>query len=63
MSYDLWTRGVGLLPEVRSTRVAFFREIAENAAAGRKLSPEEWTELYRRHDPYMVGEPPPREPT
>ena len=31
--------------------------------AGRTLSPEEWTELYRRHDQYMVGEPPPREPT
>jgi mannose-6-phosphate isomerase-like protein (cupin superfamily) len=44
-------------------REKFFREIAENAAAGRNLSPEEWTELYRRHDQYMVGEPPPRDPS
>jgi quercetin dioxygenase-like cupin family protein len=36
-------------------REAYFSELAEIAASGRTLSPEEWTELYARHDQYMVG--------
>ncbi|MFB7906952.1 cupin domain-containing protein [Kitasatospora sp. NPDC056076] len=35
-------------------RRAFFEEIAELAAAGRSLSREEWAELYRRHDHFVV---------
>lgn len=35
-------------------RESYFAELAEVAATGRELSPEEWTELYRRHDQYMV---------
>ncbi|GLW96488.1 cupin domain-containing protein [Microtetraspora sp. NBRC 16547] len=35
-------------------REAYFEELAEIAITGRQLSPEEWTELYRRHDQYMV---------
>lgn len=35
-------------------REAYFEELAEIAATGRQLSPDEWTELYRRHDQYMV---------
>ena len=36
-------------------REAYFTELADIAASGRTLSPEEWTELYARHDQYMVG--------
>ncbi|MFD1147491.1 cupin domain-containing protein [Saccharothrix hoggarensis] len=35
-------------------RENYFRELAEIAESGRRLSPEEWTELYARHDQYMV---------
>ncbi|WP_158849856.1 cupin domain-containing protein [Saccharothrix deserti] len=35
-------------------REEYFRELAEIAESGRQLSPEEWTELYARHDQYMV---------
>ncbi|MEO3883800.1 cupin domain-containing protein [Nonomuraea sp. B5E05] len=35
-------------------REAYFEELAGIATAGRQLSPEEWTELYLRHDQYMV---------
>ncbi|GAA4531748.1 MULTISPECIES: cupin domain-containing protein [Nonomuraea] len=35
-------------------REAYFEELAAIAAEERQLSPEEWTELYRRHDQYMV---------
>jgi mannose-6-phosphate isomerase-like protein (cupin superfamily) len=35
-------------------REAYFRELAEIGASGRTLSSEEWTELYARHDQYMV---------
>jgi hypothetical protein len=35
-------------------REAYFEELAEIANAGRTLTPEEWTELYARHDQYMV---------
>ncbi|GII88666.1 hypothetical protein Ssi03_66560 [Sphaerisporangium siamense] len=35
-------------------REAYFEELAEIAATGRTLTPEEWTELYLRHDQYMV---------
>ena len=35
-------------------REAYFEELAEIAATGRRLSDEEWTDLYRRHDQYMV---------
>jgi len=35
-------------------REAYFEELAEVANAGRTLTPEEWTELYARHDQYMV---------
>ena len=35
-------------------REAYFEELAEIAATGRELSQEEMTELYRRHDQYMV---------
>ncbi|MEV7971065.1 cupin domain-containing protein [Sphaerisporangium sp. NPDC088356] len=35
-------------------REDYFEELAEIAATGRRLSPEEWTELYLRHDQYMV---------
>ncbi len=35
-------------------REAYFEELAEIAATGRKPSDEEWTELYLRHDQYMV---------
>jgi mannose-6-phosphate isomerase-like protein (cupin superfamily) len=35
-------------------REAYFAELAELAAAGAQLSPPEWTELYARHDQYMV---------
>ncbi|MGM1063348.1 cupin domain-containing protein [Saccharothrix sp. Mg75] len=35
-------------------REEYFRELAEIGESGRRLSPEEWTELYARHDQYMV---------
>ncbi|GAA3617056.1 cupin domain-containing protein [Nonomuraea rosea] len=35
-------------------REAYFEELAEIATTGRELTPEEWTELYLRHDQYMV---------
>jgi quercetin dioxygenase-like cupin family protein len=35
-------------------REAYFTELAEIGNSGRKLSPEEWTELYARYDQYMV---------
>ncbi|MET8867836.1 cupin domain-containing protein [Nonomuraea sp. NPDC004580] len=35
-------------------REGYFEELAEIAATGRQLSPDEWTELYLRHDQYMV---------
>ncbi|MEO3788610.1 cupin domain-containing protein [Nonomuraea sp. B10E15] len=35
-------------------REAYFEELADIATTGRQLSPEEWTELYLRHDQYMV---------
>jgi quercetin dioxygenase-like cupin family protein len=37
-----------------AAREAFFRELAEIAASGRKLSDEELTDLYHRHDQYTV---------
>lgn len=36
-------------------REAYFTELAEINASGRALSEDEWTELYARHDQYMVG--------
>ncbi len=35
-------------------REEYFAELAEIAASGRQLSEPEWTELYARHDQYMV---------
>ena len=35
-------------------REDYFEELVEIAAFGRQLSEEEWTELYARHDQYMV---------
>lgn len=35
-------------------REAYFEGLAELAAGGRRLSPEEMTEFLRRHDQYMV---------
>ena len=35
-------------------RERYFEELAQIAASGRELTPEEWTELYARHDQYMV---------
>jgi mannose-6-phosphate isomerase-like protein (cupin superfamily) len=35
-------------------REAYFEELADIAYSGRKLTDAEWTELYRRHDQYMV---------
>ena len=35
-------------------RERYFEELAEIAASGRELSQEEWTDLYARHDQYMV---------
>jgi mannose-6-phosphate isomerase-like protein (cupin superfamily) len=37
-----------------AARERFFEELAEIANSGRILTPEEWTELYARHDQYMV---------
>ncbi|RSM96614.1 cupin domain-containing protein [Nonomuraea sp. WAC 01424] len=33
-------------------REAYFEELAGRAVTGRELSPEEWTELWLRHDQY-----------
>lgn len=33
-------------------REAYFEELAAISASGRQLSPQEWTELYNRHDQY-----------
>jgi mannose-6-phosphate isomerase-like protein (cupin superfamily) len=35
-------------------RERYFQELAEIARSERELSDEEWTELYARHDQYMV---------
>jgi mannose-6-phosphate isomerase-like protein (cupin superfamily) len=35
-------------------RERYFEELAEIAWSGRRLSDEEWTELYAHHDQYMV---------
>ena len=35
-------------------RERYFEELAEISASGRRLSDEEWTELFTRHDQYMV---------
>ncbi|SDJ74965.1 cupin domain-containing protein [Nonomuraea jiangxiensis] len=35
-------------------REAYFEELADISHTGRQLTPEEWTELYLRHDQYMV---------
>ncbi|MFB4295349.1 cupin domain-containing protein [Actinomadura sp. NTSP31] len=35
-------------------REAYFEELAEITMTGRKLTDEEWTDLYRRHDQYEV---------
>ncbi|MGI5269831.1 cupin domain-containing protein [Nonomuraea sp. CA-218870] len=35
-------------------REGYFEELAAIAADERQLTPEEWTELYLRHDQYMV---------
>ncbi len=35
-------------------RERYFEELAEIGISGRQLSPEEWTDLYARHDQYMV---------
>jgi uncharacterized RmlC-like cupin family protein len=33
-------------------REAYFAELAEIAASGRQLTPEQWTQLWARHDQY-----------
>ena len=35
-------------------RERYFEELADIVTTGRQLSAEEWTELYARHDQYMV---------
>ena len=35
-------------------REEFFRELAGIVASGRQLTTEEWIDLYRRHDQFMV---------
>jgi len=35
-------------------RERYFEELAETGNAGRQLTPDEWTELYARHDQFMV---------
>jgi mannose-6-phosphate isomerase-like protein (cupin superfamily) len=37
-----------------AARERYFEELAEVADSGRQLSRREWTELYARHDQYMV---------
>lgn len=39
-------------PGVR--REAYFRELVEVVRAGHEMSAQEWTELFARHDQYMV---------
>jgi mannose-6-phosphate isomerase-like protein (cupin superfamily) len=36
-------------------RETYFEELAEIALSGRELTDDEWTELFARHDQYMVG--------
>ncbi|MEP7019801.1 MAG: cupin domain-containing protein [Pseudonocardiales bacterium] len=38
-------------------REEYFRELCANAAAGRTLTEQEWTELFARHDQYRAPEP------
>lgn len=35
-------------------REGYFEELAELTRTGRRLTPEEWSDLYLRHDQYMV---------
>lgn len=35
-------------------RERYFEELVEIGMSGRELSPQEWTELYSRHDQYLV---------
>jgi quercetin dioxygenase-like cupin family protein len=35
-------------------RERYFQELAEIGNSGRQLTPDEWTELYARHDQFMV---------
>ncbi len=35
-------------------RERYFEELAELGRSGRQLAPEEWTDLYARHDQFMV---------
>jgi mannose-6-phosphate isomerase-like protein (cupin superfamily) len=35
-------------------REQYFQELAEIRSSGRELAADEWTELYARHDQYMV---------
>ena len=37
-------------------REDFFKELADITSSGRELSPSEWTDLYARHDQFMVPE-------
>lgn len=37
-------------------REAYFRETSQIAATGRRLTDDEWTELFARHDQYQVTE-------
>jgi quercetin dioxygenase-like cupin family protein len=37
-----------------AARERYFIELAEIAKSGRTLTPEEWTELWARHDQYMA---------
>lgn len=37
-----------------AARERYFEEVADIAGTGRRLSAEEWEELYARHDQYMV---------
>jgi quercetin dioxygenase-like cupin family protein len=37
-----------------ASRERYFEELAEIESSGRRLSPEQWTELYARHDQVMV---------
>ncbi|PZS29333.1 MAG: cupin domain-containing protein [Pseudonocardiales bacterium] len=36
-------------------RERYFQELADNAATGRTLTEDEWTELFARHDQYRAG--------
>jgi len=36
-------------------REKYFEELAEIGSSGRELSPEEWVELWARHDQYPAG--------